>query len=93
MRKNFLETVGAAMILKTNDTYIDHADKTLSLKVGGTLTAAAPELYVEAKTKIELRCGNSTITLTTKSVEIKAQNLDLSKCENLYSKTKTIEHN
>lgn len=93
VRTTHLETVGGAMMLKTNGTFMDHADTTSSFDVAGSLTATAPEIYLEAKNKIVIRCGGSTITLLPDSVEIKAPSLDLSKSGNLHSITQTIEHN
>lgn len=93
VRTNHIETVGGAMILKTNGTFMDHAGTTSSFTIGGAMKATAPEIYIEAKTKIVLRVGGSSITILPDSVEIKASSLDLSKSGNLHSATQTIAHN
>jgi type VI secretion system secreted protein VgrG len=93
VRTNHIETVGGNMILKTNGTFMDHADTTTSFQIGAAMKATAPEIYIEARTKIVLRVGASSITISGDSVEIKASSLDLSKSGNLHSITQTIVHN
>jgi hypothetical protein len=49
-------------------------------------------MLVEAKDKIVLRCGSSTITIVPGSVEIKASSYDLSGATLDYD-TKLVKHN
>ena len=93
VRTHHLETVGGAMSLKTNGTFMDHSDTTTAFTIGAALKATAPEIFIEAKTKIVLKVGASSITITSDTVEIKAASLDLSKSGNLHSITQTIAHN
>jgi len=91
--KIYAETVGGAIILKTDEAYNDHADTTSAWTVGGLMQGEAPDLWVEAAKKIEVKCGSSTMTITTDSVEIKSDELDLSAAENLDSFAELIKHN
>lgn len=92
VRKNLLEAVGGAMLLKSNGTFQDNADKTSSWKVGGPLTGKAPEIRVEAIEKLSIKCGASVLTLTKDSIELKATQVDLS-AAHLDADTGAIDHN
>jgi type VI secretion system secreted protein VgrG len=89
----YTENVTAAIILKTDKSYNDHADKKSRWTVGGKLGGSAPELWVEASEKIEIKCGSSTLTITKDAVEIKADNLDLTAAATLDAVTNAIDHN
>jgi len=86
------ETVGGAMFLKAGGAFIDGATKTSSWVIGSSLDAAAPEIYVEAVDKIEVRCGSSVMTILPDSVEIASPAFDLSGAE-LKVETLKVEHN
>lgn len=87
------ETVGGALIMKTDDAFLDSADKTSKWQVGGAILGEAPDILIEAKDKIELRCGESVITILPDSVEIRAKEFDLSRAKKLVIVTKKVEHN
>lgn len=86
------EMVAGAMLLKAGGAFVDGATKTNNWKIGGPLTATAPDVYVEAVDKIELKCGGSVITILPESVEISAPAFDLSGAE-LKVETQKVEHN
>lgn len=88
-----VQTVGGLMLLKTDATYAESAEKNLTYKVGGAIKADCPTMRIEAKKKIVLRCGSSTVTILPESVEISSDALDLTSAEHLEVKTKLIEHN
>lgn len=90
--KIYLETVGAAIIATSNGKYIDNADTTATWKAGLALDADAPEVHVEAKDKLRIKCGNSVLTLTPDSIQLTATNLDLS-AAHLDADSGLIEHN
>jgi hypothetical protein len=81
------------MLLKSSKRYIDHANTKSSWIVGGKATTKAPDIWIEAKDKIELKCGGSVIVVLPDSVEIKADKFDLTQASHLDSDTQVIEHN
>jgi type VI secretion system secreted protein VgrG len=91
--KKYVETVGGAMVLKTDDEFSDMADTTSTLAAGGMLSAKAPDVLIEATDKIELRCGATTITLLPSSIEVSSPTLDLTSCSHLEAVAPKIEHN
>jgi type VI secretion system secreted protein VgrG len=92
VRKAYRQVVGGAIVLKTHGRYSDNADTTASWLVGGALDAEAPQLHVEAEKTLRIKCGNSVLTLTTDSIHLGADNVDLSGAH-LDANTGTIEHN
>lgn len=92
VKKQYYETVGGTMTLTTSGKYIDNAQKLSSWRVAAKLAAQAPSMLVEAKSKIVLRCGSSTITIVPGSVEIKTPSYDLSGATLDYD-TKLVQHN
>ncbi len=86
------ETVAGVMMLKSGGALIDGATKTAAWEIGGALTATAPDVYVEAVDKIQVKCGGSVITILPDSVEISAPSFDLSGAE-LKVETQKVEHN
>ncbi len=86
------ETVAGVMFLKAGGAFIDGATKTSAWDIGAALTATAPEIYVEAVDKIEIKCGGSVMTILPDSVEITTPSFDLSGAE-LKVETKKVEHN
>jgi type VI secretion system secreted protein VgrG len=93
VRKDYTETIGGVMLLSTSERFIDHANTTSSWVVGGTATMKAPDVWIQAKDRIELRCGSSVIVILPDSVEIRAKKFDLSQAGLLDSDTLVIEHN
>lgn len=86
------ETVAGVMFLKCGGAFIDGATKTSAWDIGGALTATAPEIYVEAVDKIEIKCGGSVMTILPDSVEITTPSFDLSGAQ-LKVDTQKVEHN
>jgi hypothetical protein len=91
--EQYQEEIRGNLLMKTDRYFIDGANEKSSWKVGGALEGTAPHVYLEAKDKIELKCGASVITLTTDSVEIRAASFDLSGSPNIQAITKKITRN
>jgi type VI secretion system secreted protein VgrG len=91
--KKLTETVAGSMLLKSDEAFLDGAVKTSAWTIVGAMNSDAPQIYVEALEKIELRCGGSVITILPDSVEICAPSFDLSGARHIEIKTKKIEHN
>jgi type VI secretion system secreted protein VgrG len=92
VKKSYTETVGGAMILKAGGNYADTADVKSFWTVGAKLSAKAPKVFFEAKDRIEIKCGASSIVLTKDSVEIISPKYDLSGAF-LDVNTSTVKHN
>jgi type VI secretion system secreted protein VgrG len=90
--KVYTETVGLSMYLKAGGAFTDGATKTSTWKIGGMIHASAPEVYVEAIDKIEIKCGATVLTILPDSVTISSPSLDLSGTE-LKLETQKVEHN
>lgn len=88
----YKETVAGAMLLQAGGAFIDGATQTAAWKIGGALNATAPDVYVEAVDKIEVKCGGSVLTILPDSVEISAPSFDLSGAQ-LKVETQKVEHN
>lgn len=93
VKKQYYETVGGSMVLTSEGTYVDNAQKTSSWRVVGSLTGEAPSMLIEAKEKIVLKVGASTITILPESVEIKSPSFNLSDAAKLDYDTKLVQHN
>ena len=91
--EQYQEEIRGNLLMKTDRYFIDGANEKSSWKVGGAIEGKAPHVYLEAKDKIELKCGASVITLTTDSVEIRAASFDLSGSPNIQAITKKIRRN
>lgn len=78
VRKSHSENVGGSMVLHAGGNYADTADCKAFWKVGTVLSAKAPQVCLEAKERIEIRCGGSSIVLTTDTVEIVSPSYDMS---------------
>jgi type VI secretion system secreted protein VgrG len=93
VKKQYYETVGGTMMLDSGGTYVDNAQKTSKWRVAAAMSLGAPSLHIEAKDKIVLRVGSSTITILPDSVEIKTPSFDLGSAAKLDYDAKTIQHN
>lgn len=93
VKKQYYEIVGGTMSLDSGGTYVDNAQKLSKWKIAGAMTAKAPSVHIEAKDKIVLRVGASTITILPGSVEIKTPSFDLGGSAKLDYDAKIIQHN
>ncbi len=93
VRVSLTEDVEGAMLLKTDKRYIDHANTTSTWIVTSKSTASAPDVWIEARDRIELRCGASVIVILPDSVEIRASSYDLTQASFLEAKSSLIVHN
>jgi type VI secretion system secreted protein VgrG len=71
------ETVGGVMVLKTNGDFGATTKMAQAYAVGGPLMCTAPTLEVTAATKIVLKSGASSITITPSNIELAAPKFDL----------------
>lgn len=91
-KSSYVEMVGGTMILQAGGNYADTADEKSFWKVGAKLSAKAPQMFFEAKDRIEVTCGASSIVLTPDAVEIISPKYDLSGAS-LDIDTAVINHN
>jgi len=90
--KTYQETVGGAIVLQSNAKYTDNADTIATWQVGALLDAQAPEVHIEANEKIQVKCGDSVLTIDQESIKLNATKLNLS-AAHLDADTGAIEHN
>jgi type VI secretion system secreted protein VgrG len=69
------QTVGGAMISNAGGDAGEGSKGPLSISVGGAMVANAPTITIEAKNKIEIIVGGSSLTITSSSIELKAPSL------------------
>jgi len=91
--RSLFETIGGATVLSAGKKYVDASAKTMSWTVGAKLTATAPIVTIEAKEKIELKCGTTLVTIEDSGVTISADKLDLTEATGLVALTTVIGHN
>jgi type VI secretion system secreted protein VgrG len=90
--KNSLELVGGLYMVKTNGNFIDAAQKTNTWLVGGPMELKADEVIAEALEKVQIKCGDSVITVTTDEIRIEAKKIDVSGAK-LDATSTSIDHN
>jgi type VI secretion system secreted protein VgrG len=93
VEKYLFETVGGAIVIKADGSYTDAAETTSSWTVGADLATGTTDLVVRAQDKIEIICGDSSLTLLPDSVEINTPELDLGKAKVVETETPLVEHN
>jgi type VI secretion system secreted protein VgrG len=93
VKKAWRETVGGVMVLKTDGAFVDGADEKSAWTIGAALSGKAPKVFIEAKDRIELKCGSSSIVVLPDKVELRAKAFDLTKSSELELLTKKVEHN
>ncbi len=91
--KRFDENIKGSLLMKSNAKLMDGSDTETSWTVGGALSGKAPHIHIEAKDKIELLCGGSSITIDTEQVTVKALSYDLSNAAEVVATTGVIKHN
>jgi type VI secretion system secreted protein VgrG len=92
VQKNYVETINGSVTLATEGRYLDTSEKTSSWDVTAALTAAAPEIWIEAIKEIRIKCGASMITILPESIAFTSTEIDLSGAT-LWAKTGQIHHN
>lgn len=91
--EKYEETVLGTMSLQTDEAFIDGAEKTAKWEVGSAISGHAPKVFVEARDKIQIKCGSSVITILPDSIEISSPSLDLTGATQLKVVTQTVDHN
>lgn len=71
------ETLGALRLHSSAESVIDEAE-TSAWKVTQTLTGESPEIWIEAKEKLTLRCGPGVLVLTPTAITFEAAGFDMS---------------
>lgn len=75
--KSYKEMVGGAIFLKAKGTLTDEATLQSTISVKGELDASGEVVVFKAGEKIEITCGESSLTVTDGEVRIHATNIDL----------------
>ncbi len=87
------EEIGGSMTCQSGGTYVDGAMERARWHSKACFDSSAPEIYLEAKDKIEIRCGGSSLVILPDSVEFRSVAFDLSQSGQLDTITKKINHN
>ncbi len=87
------ETIKGHLSEKSDANYLDGAEERMEWRVTGGLEANAPEIVIEAKKKIVLKVGESTVEIDPKNVRISAASYGLDKSGSLVSVAKKITRN
>lgn len=93
VKKIHVESVGGTMVKRTSGAFTESASVSSTYTAGGLIQATAPEILIEAKQKIRLVCGGTSITITTDTVEIVTPSLTLDGASKLVLVTPRVEHN
>lgn len=86
------ETVGGAYVNSCGGNAGETAKGALKVNVGGVFIANAPKVLIEAESRIVIRCGGASITITGSSVEVKAPSL-ASPGATIVKDGSTVKHN
>ncbi len=86
------ETVGGAYVITAGSNVGESSTGPLAITVGGAFLANAPEIEIEGESEISIRCGATSIKITSSSVEVKAP-LIAAPGAVITKKASTIKHN
>jgi type VI secretion system secreted protein VgrG len=89
----FIEKLGANLKMSTEQYFMDASDDTNKWTVQDYIRATTKQLHVEAKKRILVKCGSSTIEITPEDIIIRSPNYDLSQSRSTVANTKQIKHN
>lgn len=91
---DILEHIGGNLMMEAGEHFMDGATNTGQWSVGSYIRATtSKDMYVQAQTRIVLRCGQSSVEITPKNITIRAASYDLSNSETTVAVTKQIKHN
>jgi type VI secretion system secreted protein VgrG len=71
----YAETVGGAGIVLSGAELAESSTGAMAVTVGGAFMGNAPKVVIEADSEISLRCGGSSIKITSGCIEIKSPTL------------------
>ena len=91
VQEDYDEKVGGVMTLKTKGRYIDNADEGMAWDVASEISGKAPEIWIEATKEIRIKCGSSTLVISTTAITFKSAAVDLSGAK-LWASTTEIKH-
>jgi type VI secretion system secreted protein VgrG len=86
------QTVGGALINAAGKDVSDGSDANLDLKVGGALVMAGPKVLIEAKKKLVIKVGGTTLTITPSKIHLKSPSL-ASPGATISKTGSTVKHN
>ncbi|MGC4070372.1 MAG: type VI secretion system tip protein TssI/VgrG [Polyangiaceae bacterium] len=86
------QTVGGALINAAGKDVSDASDANLELKVGGALVMAGPKVLIEAKKKLVIKVGGTTLTITPSKIHLKSPSL-ASPGATISKTGSTVKHN
>jgi type VI secretion system secreted protein VgrG len=92
-RNKYIESIGGSLLLRSAGRFQDGAEKKARWTIAAALIARAPKVFLQAKDKIELRCGATVLTVLPDSVEITSPSFDLSDAKHIEVVTKKVTHN
>jgi type VI secretion system secreted protein VgrG len=86
------ETVGGAYVIAAGSNAGESSSGPLAVTVGGAFLANAPEIEIEADSEISIRCGGTSLTITSGSIELKSPVI-AAPGGAITKKASTIKHN
>jgi type VI secretion system secreted protein VgrG len=86
------ETVGGAYVITTGGDAAETATGRMAITVGGAFLGNAPTIEVEGDSEISIRCGGSSLTIKSSSIEVKAPTI-LVPGATVRKKASKVEHN
>ncbi len=86
------EVVGGAMICAAGGNVGESSGGSMKIQVGGAMVIAGPTVLFEAKSKIAIKVGGTSLTITSGKIELKSPNV-ASPVGTFTKKGSTIQHN
>ena len=86
------ETVGGAYVIAAGSNAGESSSGALAITVGGAFLANAPEIEIEADSEISIRCGATSLTIKSGSIELKSPVI-AAPGATISKKASTIKHN
>jgi hypothetical protein len=87
------ETIGGNLLMTADEHFMDGADQRSTWAIAGAVTGATKTLHIEAKKRIVLQSGASTVVLSASGVTIRAARYQLDDAASLVTLTQRIQHN
>lgn len=91
--RDLTESVSGSMLLCSKRHFMNGADETSQWTVGSSWSTVSPHIHVQAKEKILLKVGGSSITITPRDIHISTPSYELTNSASLVVKTKKVLHN
>jgi type VI secretion system secreted protein VgrG len=91
--RDLTESVSGSMLLCSKRHFMNGAQETSQWTVGSSWSTVSPHIHVQAKEKILLKVGGSSITITPRDIHISTPSYELTNSASLVVKTKKVLHN